>query len=180
MKTSKCFSCGGEFPETVGPVHAYMKSAPGCWATYGEVLAREYSDPAYFSVHRLTVDAYAVQHPGSKDRQSIQSVAFHLIRLCMFLEHDLTAEKANDLMLEVGKYKSAFTWLSPPAFMGAITCADVERTTTVEAHKQRVREWARSSWDAWSLHHDQIRSWLPARQRSRHSSGASATSIVRP
>lgn len=111
MKTCTCFSCGGEFPETEGPVHPYMKSSPGCWATFGEVLAREYSDPAYFSVHRLTVDSYAVQHPGSKDRKSIQSVAFHLIRLCMFLEHNLVAEKANDLLLEVGKYKHTFTWL---------------------------------------------------------------------
>ena len=31
---------------------------------YGEVLAREYSDPSYVSLHRLTADTYAVQHPG--------------------------------------------------------------------------------------------------------------------
>ena len=32
-----------------------MESSPACWAAYGEVLAREYSDPAYFQVHRLSV-----------------------------------------------------------------------------------------------------------------------------
>ena len=73
-KTCGCLSCGGVFPDIDGPVHRYMKSSPGCWAVYGEVLAREYEDPYFFEVHRLTVDAYAVQHPGSTDRQSIQSV----------------------------------------------------------------------------------------------------------
>ncbi len=173
MKTLKCSSCGGEFPEIDGPVHPYMKSSPGCWATFGEVLSREYSDPEYFSVHRLTVDSYAVQHPGSKDRQSIQSVALHLIRLCMFLERDLVAEKANDVMLEAGKYKHTFIWLAPPPFMGEITCADVAKTTTKDMHKKLVLEWARSSWDAWSSHHDTIRSWLPAQQGSRRDSAAS-------
>ena len=160
-KYSKCFSCGGEFPELAGPVYPYMKSTPGCWATFGEVLSREYSDRRYFSVHRLTVDSYAVQHPGSTDRQSVQSVALHLIRLCMFLEHDLTAEKANDLMLEAGKYKNIFTRLSPPSDMGEITCADVAEMDTEKKHKQMTLEWARSSWEAWSLHHEKIRSWLP-------------------
>lgn len=56
----KCMGCGGVFAEIQGPTHRYLESSPGCWAAYGEVLAREYSDPAYFQVHRLTVDAYAV------------------------------------------------------------------------------------------------------------------------
>lgn len=40
----KCFSCGGLYPNVDGPVHKYMDSSPGCWAIYGEVLAKEYSD----------------------------------------------------------------------------------------------------------------------------------------
>ena len=103
MDLRKCFSCGGKFPDIDGPVHRYMDSSAGCWAVYGEVLAREYSDPSFFEVHRLTVDAYAVQHPGAKDRQSIQSVGVHLIRLCLFLERDLSPENANDAMLAAGK-----------------------------------------------------------------------------
>ena len=159
MKLKKCFSCGGEFPDIDGPVHRYMASSPGCWSVYGEVLAREYSEPSYFEVHRLTVDAYAVQHPGSTDRQSVQSVGLHLIRLCLFLEQGLTAENANDAMLKAGKYKHSFTWLKPPASFGAITAADVARAKTVEEHKAVVRAWAQSSWDAWSVHHDTVRSW---------------------
>jgi len=55
-----------------GPAHAYMLSSPGCWAAYGELLAREYSDSAYRRLHRLSVDAYALQHPGIDTPQSPQ------------------------------------------------------------------------------------------------------------
>ena len=122
----------------------------------------EYSDAAYFEVHRLTVDAYAVQHPVSTDRQSIQSVGLHLVRLCLFLEHGLTAENANETMLEAGKYKHTFTWLKPPESMGTITAADVSKARMVDEHKAIVKAWAQNAWDAWSIHHNSIRSWLPA------------------
>ncbi len=161
MDTIKCFSCGGEYPNIDGPMHRYMSSSPGCWSVYGEVLSREYSDPAYFEVHRLTVDAYAVQHPGSTDRQSIQSVGLHLIRLCMFLEHDLRAENANDAMLEAARDKHSFIFLEPPKDLGSITAADVYRAKSAKEHKAIVKEWAKIAWDAWSTHHDTIRSWLP-------------------
>lgn len=161
MKTKDCFTCGGRFPDIDGPVHPYMASSPGCWAVYGEVLAREYSDPGYFETHRLTVDTYAVQHPGSTERQSIQSVGVHLIRLCLFLEEGLAAEHANAAMLEAGKRKRSFTWLEPPPSFGALTAADVVKAGSVSEHKRVVRAWAESAWEAWSIHHGQIRAWLP-------------------
>ena len=112
---TNCPGCGAVFPQRDGPTHPYMASSPACWAAFGEVLARQYSDPALLPVHRLSVDAYAVQHPGEPSRQSIQSVGVHLIRLCLFLEHGLTPEQANDAMLTAGKVKHSFTWLEPPA-----------------------------------------------------------------
>lgn len=161
MKTSTCPGCGGEFPDIEGPVHRYMASSPGCWAAYGEVLAREYGDPVYFAVHRLTVDAYAVQHPGGCERQSVQSVGLHLVRLCLVFEHDLPAERANRAMLDAGESKRRLVRLEPPGSMGGITVADVAPATSVEEHTERVRAWARSAWEAWSQHHGIIRSWLP-------------------
>ncbi len=158
--TSKCFSCAGEYPDIDGPTHRYMTSTPGCWAIYGEVLAREYSDSGYYQVHRLTVDAYAVQHPGSTDRQSIHSVGVHLIRLCLFLEHGLTPEKANEAMLNAAKHKDEFVWLEPPASKGVITAADIIKANNVEEHKAAVWKWAEAAWNAWSQHHATIRSWM--------------------
>jgi len=161
LDLQKCFSCGGYYPDIDGPTHPYMDSTPGCWAVYGEVLAREYSDPTFFDIHRLTVDAYAVQHPGYKDRQSIQSVGVHLIRLCLFLEHGLSPENANDAMLAAGKNKKSFTYLEPPSNLGTITASDIANAKSAEEHKKLVMEWAKCVWNAWSVHHDTIRSWLP-------------------
>ena len=160
MKITRCHGCGGQFPEIDGPVHRYMDSSPGCWAAFGEVLAREFSDPTYFEVHRLTVDTYAVQHPGSLSRQSIQSIGVHLIRLCLFLEYGLPAEGANDAMLRVSKQKHTFTWLEPPTSLGELSVIDVLRAEDVLAHKRVVRSWAQSAWEAWSVHHNSVRQWI--------------------
>lgn len=171
MRTSRCPGCGAEFPDIEGPTHRYMISSPGCWGAYGEVLAREYGDPAYFAVHRLTVDAYAVQHPGSTDRQSVQSVGVHLVRLCLVFEHGLRPEQANRAMLEAGRSKHLFTWLEPPDSPGPTTVADVVSATNVERHRELVRTWARHAWEAWSVHHPKIRAWLPE-VRDRRVDGA--------
>jgi len=139
-----------------------MESSPACWAAFGEVLAREYSDSAYFQVHRLSVDAYAVQHPGKPSPQTIQSVAVHLVRLCLLLERSLPMERANDAMLKASEQEKKFVWLTPPASLGAVTVADVRDAQDVEAHMTAVRRWAQSAWEAWSPHHATIRSWIPA------------------
>lgn len=162
MKLVPCIGCGGLFPDIQGPTHRYMESSAGCWADYGEILAREYSDPAYFEIHRLTVDTYAAQHPGHPSPQSIKSVGFHLSRLCLFIEHGLEVDRANEAMLIITKTKEHFTWLTPPPSLGLITVADVHKATTVEQHTLLVREWAASVWAAWSSHHETIRRWSPS------------------
>jgi Family of unknown function (DUF5946) len=162
LKPMKCFSCGGEFEHIEGPVHRYMASSPGCWAAFGEVLAREYSDVTYYAVHRMSVDAYAAQHPGVPSKQTIGSVGVHLIRLCMVFEQGLTPEKANDTMLKASKVKSSFTCLEPPQVLGAITVQDVLGAANAKEHKTLVREWAKGAWQAWSSHHQQVRMWLSA------------------
>lgn len=144
-----------------GPVHRYMLSSPGCWATYGQVLAREYEDRGYFAVHRLTVDAYALQHPGSTDRQSIQSVGLHLVRLCLFLEHGLQPDHADTAMRQAAEQKHRMIWLEPPSDLGSVTAADVVLAGTVEEHTAKVKAWTQSVWDAWTPHHEQVRAWLP-------------------
>jgi Family of unknown function (DUF5946) len=157
-----CLWCQGAFPEEAGATHPYMQSSPGCWAAFGRVLAREYEDQRYFVVHRLTVDAYAVQHPGIPSRQSIQSVGVHLVRLCGFLEHGLAADEANAAMLAAARHKAQYRWLDPPAFLGALTVADVEAAQSVDEHMTVVRRWAAQMWEVWSPHHATIRAWARA------------------
>src|SRR5438552_14745849 len=120
MSVTRCPGCGARFPGSDGPTHRYLQSSPGCWAGYGDVLAREYSDSAYRAVHRLTVDAYSVQHPGSSSPQTIQSVAVHLLGLYATLELNLSAQLATAM---IGRASNSlqFQWLAPPANAGALT-----------------------------------------------------------
>jgi hypothetical protein len=162
MAALQCMWCKGMFPQGDGPVHDYMQSTPGCWAAFGRVLAREYEDPRYFAVYRLTVDAYAVQHPGVPSRQSIRSVGVHLVRLCLFLERGLTPDKANAAMLTAAKHKAQYYWLEPPTSLGALTVADVDAAVEIEEHMAVVRSWATQMWKVWSPHHATVRLWADA------------------
>ena len=47
---------------------------------------------------KFVVDAYAVQHPGEDSRKSRQSVAVHLIRLCLMLERDRDVTHATRMI----------------------------------------------------------------------------------
>ncbi|WP_408611918.1 DUF5946 family protein [Chitiniphilus purpureus] len=159
---SKCPGCGAAFSDIAGPIHRYMHSSPACWAAFGEVLTREYSDPDYAAVHRLSVDAYAVQHPGDTSRQAIQSVGLHLVRLCFFLERGLPATEANAAMLKAGRLKANYIWLSRPAGLGDITVKDVVAAQGLTQHTDAVHAWARSAWHAWAEHHSLVRQWADA------------------
>lgn len=164
MTLHPCPGCGARFPESDGPIHEYMESSPSCWQAFGQVLAREYADPTLFAVHRLSVDSYAVQHPGGTSRQAIQSVGMHLARLCLFLERGLTPEEANAAMLRVGKTKISMHFLVRPQNLGSITVAEVFAARETDQHVRLVRQWARAAWDAWSEHHKTIRRWANAAQ----------------
>ncbi len=159
VPTTICPGCGGRFPAGDGPVHRYVESSPGCWAVYGEVLAREYSQASYYRVHKFTVDAYAAQHPGQPSPQSIQSVAVHLIRLCLMLEEGTGAEHATAVIQKAVSNKAAFRWIDPPESRGEITVADAHRAASPEEHAAQVRAWAESVWNAWSAHHRTVRGW---------------------
>ena len=137
-----------------------MLSSPGCWATYGEVLAREYQDPAYMRFHRLTVDAYAVQHPGVDVSQARNSVGIHLSRLWLLFERGWPISRANDAMLTITAKKMHYPWLTPPVQRGALTVRHVLAAGSPAEHEAAVDEWAQSVWRAWEAHHATVRAWV--------------------
>jgi hypothetical protein len=137
-----------------------MLSSPGCWAAYGRVLAREYQEQAYYRLHRLSVDAYAAQHPGEDNAQARNSVGIHLSRLCLLLELGWPMERANEAMVEISAKKRSYLWLEPPEFLGERTVKDVLEAATPAEHEARVQEWAKSVWAAWSEHHATVRGWV--------------------
>ncbi len=159
MNLKPCFSCGALVPEIEGPTHKYMLSSPGCWAVYGALLARDYGEYNYPEVHRLSVDAYAVQHPGKPGRREIQSVAVHLIGLYYSLERGLPAPQVTQAIARATKFSDQFRWLEPPVSMGAITVVEAANANNLEEYRKAAREWAQSSWQAWSAFHEVIKGW---------------------
>lgn len=137
--------------------HTYVGSAPGCWLLFSEVLAREYGDFRFTPAHQLTVDAYAVQHAGVPERRSAESVAIHLVGLCLSLERGRGHAELPRLRQRLAPPKRVFPWLAPPPSVGGITVVDVHRAETPEAHRAIIDRWARSAWEAWSPHHAQVR-----------------------
>ncbi len=172
-----CVGCGAVVPDVPGPTHRYLGASPGCWWAYGEVLESEYAQYSRFApVHRLTVDAYAAQHPGTPSPQAIGSVGVHLVRLHLQLERGLPHDRANAAMLDVSsRLKEDFVWLDPPASLGEVTVLDVLGAQDPDEHMGRVRGWAASVWEAWASHHETVRRWAatrrsPAAGRRRRSS----------
>lgn len=157
-----CLGCGGLFAEGDGPTHPYMLSSPGCWTRYGEVLAREYSQPELLATHRLSVDAYAVQHPGSRDdRRAVQSVGLHLARRMLQLDRPAAPRETSDVMLGLASAKAGLKWLEPPEVF-SVTVADVPLGGSFDDHVAAVRAWGADAWEAWQAHHFFIRTWAKA------------------
>jgi hypothetical protein len=154
-----CIGCGALVPDIDGPTFRYPDAAsPGCWAIFGETLANEYGIFNYPDVQRLTVDAYAAQHPGPATPQTRRSVTAHLMILRCVLE---PMGRAAEMMRHaISRYKGRFEWLTPPGSRGAVTVLDVVGATNLSTHSGRVARWARSVWMAWEEHHTKIHPWI--------------------
>lgn len=163
LEPDSCPGCGVRLPHTGGPTHRYIGASPGCWAAFGEVSEKEYGDFRYARVHGLTVDAYCAQHPGVLSPQAGRSVAVHLVGLCLQMERDLGPEElyaAHKRVSSLAKErKRGISWLDPPDLLVAHTILYVLDAEGPEEHADRVREWARSVWEAWAPHHETVRRW---------------------
>ena len=165
-RTVRCPGCAGLVPDTAGPVHAYMLSAPGCWALFGELGLAAAGQGA-----DLRVDAFAAQHPGGaqEDRRQRQSVAVHLVALCLVLDQGMTwpsletvRGRTSRLALPAGR---DWPYLEPPAFDGRLAVADLvpaDEPAPARVEGAAVRRWAEDVWDAWSGHHATVRTWASA------------------
>ena len=127
---------------------------------FGEVLAREYSDPTgYGKVHLLTVDCYALQH--SEDH-SPRSNALHLIRLCWLLfcngDPDVSQKNKGPIPFIMEHYYRDFPFLNPPPAgkRGDVTVMDIYRAGDREEHNALSYKWAKSVWDAYGEHHNWV------------------------
>lgn len=154
---STCADCGLVLPKSAAAPHAYLGGSGECWSLFEAVLEREYQDPAYMSVHRITVDAYAAQHPGRAEPRTIQSVNLHLVGLHLALERGLDPRFVRRALARLTGLKRELFWLDPPPSLGEVRVDHVARAATPEDHAVRVEAWGWSVFEAWSPHHARIR-----------------------
>lgn len=145
MIVQACPGCHGKYPTGNGPTHDYMLSSPGCWSAYGALLEREYADPTLFArCHRLTVDAYALQHPGRIDeRRAVRSVWLHFLSLHVIFARGASHQVANRLLRDTTA-RALPERPAAPDF--AMTLADF----TFADHAADVEGWSRSSYSSWA------------------------------
>ena len=167
-----CPGCGAVLPEHDGPKHAYLGASPACWALY-ERLARPSSAQADATrVRRLVKDAYSAQHPGVPQRRSVQSVAVHLMGLCLLLERDGQVRRPVAVLGRMPPRRPLdLHWLEPPRLRGSLTIVDALQPVDWEERAARVEAWASEVWAAWEPHHATVRRWLDALP-AQHADGA--------
>ncbi len=151
-----CPACG-YVGEHDGPAHAYMSPSPACWARYGEVLAREYSDAAYWRSHRLLTNAYCGQHSIGEDRRARQSLWIHMAALMLYFEDGAGNEAIVAFLKRAAKSGHGFPRLPMPEASLSVRLDAVHAAADAAAHHGAVADYARAVFDAWAPHHGAFR-----------------------
>ena len=159
VEKATCPACGYEADETGGPTHAYMSPSAPCWAQYGEVLAREYSDAGYWASHRLLTDAYCGQHSIGEDRRARQSLHIHLAALMMHFE-DLVEDDRIVAFLRKAASVKEFGFLEMPSKNATVGIGEIYAADSAAKHGEAVAVYARRVFDAWEVHHPVFRSLI--------------------
>ena len=131
----------------------------GCQRLFESIGLREYEDMRFARYHRVVVDVYAMQHPDRYGR-SAKSFAAHLTGLCAWLEDESRAPSVN---------ASVQRWLSGPSPIdrpplprsyGAVTIRELVDEADPARYGDRLRRWARSTWDAYAPLHGIAQIWI--------------------
>ncbi len=154
-----CPACG-HVGDHDGPGHAYLSVSPACWARYGEVLAREYSDPAYWRTHRVLTDAYCGQHSIGADRRARQSLWIHMAALSMHFDDRAEDEVIVDFLGRAAKSDHPFPELAMPAENMSVRIDAVHAAPDAPSHRAAAVEYARAVHEVWAPHRAALRSLI--------------------
>ena len=154
-----CPACGYSGDHD-GPAHAYMSASPACWSRYGEILARDYSDAAYWQSHRLLTDAYCGQHTIGTDRRARQSLYIHLAALILHFDCGVGQAGIVDFLRRAAKSGHDFPALEMPQASLSVGLEAVHAAPDAAAHAAEVDRYARSVLDAWQPHHGAFRALI--------------------
>ncbi len=155
-----CEGCGAQVPDISGPTHAYMTSAPGCWALHGDLVAQGIALGAGGGASQLRTDAYAAQHATNPDPRNRQSVAVHLMSLCATFVLGFEPGRTTRLIGGWTHRAGGYPDLISSRRHGSVTVVDAIEWAAVLGYEPAVNRWARSVWEGWSSEHAAIRKLL--------------------
>lgn len=112
------------------------------------------------SVHPLTVDAYALQHPGKESPQTIHSANVHLASLYSYFELGYPIRKLATVKSVMAQFKDAFVWLEPPKSQKDINVGDVLETSNASQHRKKILKWANYVYRKWGNQHSKAADYL--------------------
>lgn len=134
--------------------HPYIGAVHNCWNIYGEILAKEFSDPEYFAIHRITVDSYAAQHIGDQnDRRARQSANLHLIALYLYFEKKLPIPEILNFLKKSTEYKKDWPAVQHLTQAKWLTVQDVIKANNAQEHIEVVTQWGESVWKSYHTQH---------------------------
>ncbi len=123
-----------------------------CLKLFEEIIAKEFGDYRYGKIHRLTVDAYSLQHPD-KYMRSGKSFAAHLTGVYVALQLKDPSGVNRAVQKWLGTNPKIVKPDALPKQKENITITFIHNAVDAGEHERRVREWARAVWSAWSEHH---------------------------
>jgi hypothetical protein len=90
----------------------------------------------------------------------VQSVAVHLMGLCVILERGEEPQILNVRDRKPRRRTVDLHWLEPPRPIGILTVRGPLAARGPDEHAASVEAWARDVWAAWEPHHETVRRWL--------------------
>jgi hypothetical protein len=153
---SICPGCGLEMPVNKTATYSgYYNVSPECWDVYAEVLGFQYSNISLVGqVHQITVDTYAVQHPGGTHPD--KSIAIHLSGLHLVFEGGSQPTIVPRLLKRLADTVQTWPHFPPPAELGPLTIFEIALATSHNDHINTARKWAGTVWNAWAAYHAEI------------------------
>jgi Family of unknown function (DUF5946) len=130
--------------------------AEGCQGLFDELSLRLIGSSLAYSVRRLAVDCYCLQHPDSYC-VSAKSLAAHLTGLCWALEFN---GRERGLKALQAWLNGRVPLVKPPipASRGLLTVQDV--LDDQDSLGPAVDRWARTTWAAYADLHAIARRWV--------------------
>jgi hypothetical protein len=130
----------------------------GCQELFTQLGVRAFKGYLYARFHRMTVDAYALQHPA-RYCASAKSLMAHLGGLCCTFDY-ADEPRVHAALLRSLNGKPALEKPELPVSRGALTIAEALRAPDAPSYGEHVERWARCVWKAYEDLHPFARGWI--------------------